>query len=106
MQVKLKSVVKVSGQWRQPGELVEVSVEEAQRLNKIGAASAADGASVTAEQDDLAAMRAELARLQEFERQQLAAQAEAELKAVEETAAKAKGKAAAKGDADGQANGK
>lgn len=99
MLVKLNTVVKMNGQWRQPGELVEVSAEEAQRLRKIDAASAADGA-VEPIQEDVDAMRAELARLQEFERQQLAASAEAKAEAEQEEAErKAAESAASKGKA-------
>jgi hypothetical protein len=115
LNVKLKAKVKVAGEWKDPGSIVELSNVEARRLLDIGAAEATGAESKAApESEDLDAMRAELTRLQEFERQQLAAvqaqalaeKEEAERKAAEEAAAKAKTKAGAKGEADGQTNGK
>lgn len=115
MNVTLKALTKVDGQWRKSGETVKLSDAEAKRLISLGAAITANGAEVAPAQEDVDAMRAELVRLQEFERQQLAAvleakakaeQEEAEGKAVEETTAKGKGKAGAKGDTDGLANDK
>lgn len=114
MFVKLTAKVKVGGQWRQPGESIDLPDDEAHRLIRVGAATAngTEAAVATSETAELEAMRAKLARLQEFERQQLAdAQAdeeaaEAERKAAEEAVAKGKGKAGVKGDPDGQADGK
>lgn len=106
MLVKLIGMVKVGGTWRQPGEVVELPVAEAKRLIALGAADAT-GEAPAEPSADQEALLAELARLREFERQQLAAaKEEAGRKAAEEAAAKAKGKAGAKGDADGQASGK
>jgi hypothetical protein len=114
MFVKLILVAKVNGQWRQPGEVVDLPEAEARRLITINAATATGADSQAApESSDLDAMRAELAELHEFRRQRLEAEAkaqaekeEAERKAAEEAAAKAKTKAGAKGEADGQTNGK
>jgi|GEM_PF-3626196 hypothetical protein len=99
MLVKLTGVTKVNGQWRQPGESVELPEAEAKRLIGINAAKAtgAEPPAISPANEEIDAMRAELARLQEFERQQIAAAAEAqaekqeaERKAAEEVAAKAK----------------
>lgn len=114
MLVKLVGIVKAGGNWRKPGEVVELPASEAQRLIALGAA-AATGEAPAEPSADQEALLAELARLREFERQQLAAaqaaqalaeKEEAERKAAEEAAAKAKTKAGAKGEADGQTNGK
>ncbi|MHA6484472.1 hypothetical protein ACX1C1_21480 [Paenibacillus sp. strain BS8-2] len=117
MHVKLTALTKVDGQWRQPGETVKLPDTEARRLIRMKAAEAA-GAEQLAKptgKDEIEAMRAEITRLQEFERRQLAAEAdanaiaekeEAERKTAEAAAAKGKGKAGTKDDADGQTDGK
>ncbi|MGI2294172.1 hypothetical protein [Paenibacillus sp. GXUN7292] len=86
MNVTLKALTKVDGQWRKSGEIIKLSDAEAKRLISMGAAITANGTAAVTEQDDVEAMRAELARLQEFERQQLAASAEAKAKAEQEEA--------------------
>lgn len=119
MNVKLKAKVKVDGDWKGSGDVVELPDKEAHRLIEIGAAESIGNIPTAAQasEAELDALRAEIARLQEFERQQLAAAAEAEAKAriqkeeaerkaVDDAAAKGKEKAGAKGDADGQAAGK
>jgi hypothetical protein len=117
MLVKLTAVVKANGQWRKPGESVELPETEARRLIGIEAAKAtgAEPPVVPPVNAEVEAMRAELARLQEFERQQLAADAaakaqaekeESDRKSAETAVEKGKGKTAAKGDADGSADGK
>lgn len=118
MHVKLTALTKVDGQWRQPGETVKLPDTEARRLIGMKAAEVAGAVSPASSpvNTELESMRAELARLQEFERQQLAAaeteakalaeKEETERKATEAAAAKGKGKAATKDDADGQADSK
>lgn len=121
MNIKLKATVKIAGDWKQAGDIAELPDKEALRLIDMGAAQAIDAPPVADKPDnsELEAMKAELARLQEFERQQLAAAAkaaaeaeaqadreEADRKAVEEAAAKNKAKASVKDDASGQADGK
>ncbi|WP_219930305.1 DUF7210 family protein, partial [Paenibacillus agaridevorans] len=88
MLVKLTAVVKANGQWRKPGESVELPEAEARRLIGVNAAKAT-GAEPQAAQsmsEEFEALRAELARLQEFERQQLAAEADAKALAEKEEA--------------------
>lgn len=114
MNVKLKALTKVNGFWRDLGETVTLSEKEAKRLIELNAAVATgDAPEAPVDSDEVTAMRAELERLQEFERQQLAAaQAKAEQEEAErlalESAAAAKGKAKAsiKDEADGQTIGK
>ncbi|MEK3882421.1 hypothetical protein [Paenibacillus sp. PL2-23] len=117
MFVKLTAVVKVAGQWQKPGQAVELPDVEAQRLISIHAAVASESEppDVPPINAEVEAMRAELIRLQEFEQQQLTAEAntkalaekeEADRKAAEAAAVKGKSKAVVKDDTDGQADGK
>jgi len=107
MNVKLKAMTKVDGFWRNPGETVQLSVAEAKRLIDLGAAIVTgDAPEAPVDSDEVAAMKAELERLKEFERQQLAAAEEAKALAQKEEAerkaaeAKAKKEAADKAKAD------
>lgn len=108
LNVKLNALAKVNGFWRDPGETVQLSDAEAKRLIDMGAAVAATGEVVAPQRDsdEVAAMKAELERLKEFERQQLAAAKAAKALAEKEEAdrkaadAKAKKEAADKTKAD------
>ena len=107
MNVKLKALTKVNGFWRDPGETVTLDDAEAKRLISLGAATATgDAPEAPVDSDEVAAMKAELERLKEIERQQLAAAEEAKALAQKEEAerkaaeAKAKKEAADKAKAD------
>lgn len=107
MNVKLQALTKVNGFWRDPGETVTLDDAEAKRLISLGAATATgDVPDASVESDEVAAMKAELVRLKEFERQQLAAAEAAKALAEKEEAdrkaadAKAKKEAADNAKAD------
>ena len=91
MLVKLTANVKANGQWHEPGESIDLPDDEAHRLIRIGAATAngAEIAVAVPENTELEAMRAELIRLQEFERHQLATAKAAEEAAEAERKAQA-----------------
>lgn len=101
MKVKLNTVTKVNGVWRQPGQIAELPDEEAKRLIGLSAAVAVSGEEATpqGESDEVAAMRAELERLREIEQKQLAAEAEAKAEAEKEEADRKAAEAKAKKDA-------
>ncbi len=101
MKVKLNTVTKVNGMWRQPGQIADLSEDEAKRLIGMGAAVAASGEVVAPQGDseEVAAMRSELERLKEFEQKQLAAQAEAKALAEKEEAERKSAEAKAKKEA-------
>lgn len=105
MNVKLKALTKVNGFWREPGETVQLSVVEAERLINMGAAVAVSGEEIApqGDSDEVAAMKAELERLKEFERQQLAAEAEANALAQKEEADRKAAEAKAKKEASDKA---
>lgn len=87
MNVKLKALTKVNGFWRDPGETVTLPEKEAKRLIELNAAVATgDAPEAPVDSDEVAAMKAELERLKEFERQQLAAAEEAKTLSQKEEA--------------------
>lgn len=116
MRVKVTGVVKYAGKWRRPGDVLDDVPEDIAKQmvvqdtgEIISVAPNAEKANVPPP-DELDALRRELARLQEFERQTLAAAEaaaeaerkalaaaeEAERNAVEEAAGKGKAKPAPK----------